>query len=122
VRILKTSLLVAAVVTVSACGSSARPGVETVCAPDIEEAPCTDGVKKDAAYSFHLMTHCGIEWAYLDGRYWVPRVRVKTPPEWAAITDGTMTLLSEQRAVFERATHSIVFVPAPESYRPPTCA
>jgi hypothetical protein len=68
------------------------------------------------------MTHCGIEWAYFDGRYWVPRVQVKTPPDWAAITNGAMTLLSEQRAVFERESHSIVFVPAPESYQPPTCA
>lgn len=120
---MKISLLLACVLALAACGSSDElPGVETVCEPEIEEAPCTDGVEQNAAYSFRLMTHCGIEWAYFDGRFWVPREEVKTPSDWAAVTAGTMTLVIEREAVFEREPHSIRFVPAPDSYRPPPCA
>ena len=97
--------------------------VPFVCAPDAERLPCVAGVERSVPYRFNLLTHCGIEWAYFDGRYWVPRPRVAPPPDWAAIEGGTMVLRSPTEAVFEAAEGGGArFVPASSSFRPEACA
>jgi hypothetical protein len=94
-----------------------------VCEPAFARPPCGSGVKQGMPYGFDLQTHCGIEWAYFDGRYWVPGRRVDPPSDWAAITRGTMTLVSRDRTVFDGPSGPDVrLVPAPAAYEPPPCA
>jgi hypothetical protein len=97
--------------------------VPLVCGPEHERLPCTSGVEEGVGYRFNLLTHCGIEWAYFGGRYWVPRPRVDAPSHWANIEEGMMLLEQPGIAVFEADEGgSARFVPAPSSYRPPPCA
>jgi hypothetical protein len=97
--------------------------VPLVCGPEHGQLPCTGGVEEDVGYSFNLLTHCGIEWAYFDGRYWVPKAKVDPPSHWANIEAGTMLLERPDVAAFEaNKGGGARFVPAPRSYRPPTCA
>jgi hypothetical protein len=97
--------------------------VPLVCGPEHEKLPCTDGVQEGVAYRFNLLTHCGIEWAYFGGRYWVPKPRVDTPSHWANIEAGTMLMEQPGVALFEADEGGGArFVPARRSYRPPTCA
>lgn len=66
--------------------------VPLVCLPKHTQLPCTHGVEEGVGYRFNLQTHCGIEWAYFNGRYWVPNPMIDAPSHWAAITAGTMVL------------------------------
>jgi hypothetical protein len=96
--------------------------VPFICAPKETQVPCSEA-EQGVSYSFNLLTHCGIEWAYLDGRYWVPRPRVDPPSDWAAIEPGTMVLESRDVAVFEAEKGGGArFVPAGPGFRPETCA
>lgn len=96
--------------------------VPLVCGPEHERLPCTTGVEEGVSYRFNLLTHCGIEWAYFNGRYWVPMSMLDTPRDWAAITAGTMVLEQPDVAVFEADEGGGArFVPASGSYKPPGC-
>jgi hypothetical protein len=97
--------------------------VPLVCGPEYRKLPCTGGVEQEVGYRFNLLTHCGIEWAYFGGRYWVPKPKVDTPSHWANIEAGTMLLDQPSVAIFEANEGGVArFVPAPRSYRPPPCA
>lgn len=94
-----------------------------VCEPGIPEPPCSDGVEPGVPYAVTLQTHCELEWAYFDGRYWVPSAKVSEPGGEAYFADGVMTLASPDEAVFVADSGAEVrFRPAPEDYRPPPCA
>jgi hypothetical protein len=56
--------------------------VPLVCSPEHTQLPCTGGVEEGVAYRFNLLTHCGIEWAYFNGHYWVPKPMVDAPSDW----------------------------------------
>jgi hypothetical protein len=97
--------------------------VKRVCGPDVEQAPCGPGVEIGHTYSFDLLAHCGIEWAYFNSHYWVPRKKVAVPSAWNPIERGTMTLTEPDVAHFEGASPGKVdFVPAPVGYKPTPCA
>lgn len=96
--------------------------VPLVCLPKHTQLPCGGGVELSVGYRFNLQTHCGIEWAYFDGRYWRPKAKVRTPNHWASITAGTMILERPDIAVFgDFEGGGARFVPASASYRPPPC-
>jgi hypothetical protein len=126
-------LLALALVLVALPGCSAVPfgggndeaddfRVPLVCLPKHKQLPCTGGVEQGRAYEFNLQTHCGIEWAYFDGDYWTPEGAQAKPPDWAGITAGTMLLERPGLAVFHaNQGGSARFVPAIDSYRPPSC-
>ena len=116
-------------VALASAGCSGLPGsgddnaVPLVCGPEHKQLPCTSGVDEGIDYRFNLLTHCGIEWAYLDGHYWVPKPAVDAPSWWAGIEGGTIVLERPGVAVFTADEGGGArFVPAPPSYRPPTCA
>jgi hypothetical protein len=97
--------------------------VPLVCSPEHKQLPCTGGVEEGVGYRFTLLTHCGIEWAYFDGRYWVPESGVEAPSHWANFESGTIVLERPGVAVFEANDGGDArFVPAPRSFRLPTCA
>ena len=98
--------------------------VPLVCShdPEHKKLPCAAGVEEGTGYRFNLLAHCGIEWAYFDGRYWVLKPKVNTPSHWATIEAGTMVLERRGVAVFEAESGGGArFVPAPRSYQPPNC-
>jgi hypothetical protein len=96
--------------------------VPLVCGPERNKLPCSAGVEEGAGYRFNLLTHCGIEWAYFDGRYWVPMPMLDAPSHWAGIEAGTIVLEQPGVALFEADEGGGArFVPAPRSYRPPDC-
>lgn len=103
-------------------GEDSRLGTDRVCEPGIEELPCGEGVETDVPYRYRLVAHCGIEWAYLDGGYWVPARQTQVPSNWAPIQRGTIALVDTAEAEFESDGNAVRFVPAPSSYRPPPCA
>ena len=74
--------------------------VPLVCLPEHTQIPCARGVEQGVGYPFNLQTHCGIEWAYFDGRYWVPKGRPVPPPDWGSIERGVMTVADNDAAVF----------------------
>jgi hypothetical protein len=97
--------------------------VPLVCDPGIPELPCTEGVQTGMPYAVTLLTHCELEWAYFDGRYWVLPAPVSEPGGEAFFADGVMTLVSPGEAVFVADTGPEVrFRPAADDYRPPPCA
>jgi hypothetical protein len=96
--------------------------VPLVCLPKHEQPPCSRGVEQERAYEFNLQTHCGIEWAYFDGRFWVPKPKVRKPGHWASITAGAMVLERSDLATFTAADGgSARFAPAQRSFRPQPC-
>jgi hypothetical protein len=96
--------------------------VPMICGPEDNKLPCNVGVEEGVGYRFNLLTHCGIEWAYFDGRYWVPMPMLDAPSHWAGIEAGTIVLEQPGVAVFEADEGGGArFVPAPRSYRPPDC-
>jgi hypothetical protein len=124
--------LMALLVAVVLAGCSATPftgeddaddfRVPLVCLPKHTQLPCASGGEQGIGYRFNLQTHCGIEWAYFDGRYWVPKPTIDAPSHWAAITPGTMVLEQPAVALFEADEGGGArFVPAPASYKPPGC-
>ena len=120
-----------ALVVLAAAGCSPLPAgegeddfrVPLICGPKRERLPCGTGVEQGVAYRFNLPTHCGIEWAYFDGRYWVPRPKLDPPSHWASIESGMIVLVRRDRALFEAdAGGGARFTPAPAPYRPDACA
>jgi hypothetical protein len=97
--------------------------VPLVCDPSHERVPCGARAQAGVAYRFNLLTHCGIEWAYFDGRYWVPPRKVDPPSNWANIEPGTMTLTAQDEAVFAADVGGGArFEPAPLDFEPEPCA
>jgi hypothetical protein len=94
-----------------------------VCDPGVPELPCAEGVDPGVPYVVTLLTHCELEWAYFDGRYWVPHAPVSKPGGWGNFADGQMTLVSPGEAVFiADSGPEVRFRPAGDDYRPPPCA
>jgi hypothetical protein len=63
-------------------GADADNRAPLVCSPERTQLPRTGGVEVGRGYRFDLLTHCGIEWAYFNGRYWLPRPNVDKPSDW----------------------------------------
>jgi hypothetical protein len=94
-----------------------------VCEPGIPVLPCAAGVEAGVPYAMTLLTHCELEWAYFDGRYWVPPAPVSRPGGWGNLADGLMTLAARDEAVFVPGSGPEVrFRPAADDYRPQPCA
>jgi hypothetical protein len=125
----RLSVLLAALVL---AGCSALPStgeddandfrVPLVCLPKHTQLPCARGVEQGVGYQFNLQTHCGIDWAYFDGRYWTPEGAQAKPPDWAGITAERMVLQRRGLAIYHADQGGGArFEPAPASYRPPSC-
>ena len=125
---MKLALIVLLALVTAGCaglpfGSEDDDRVPLVCGPEHRQLPCSTRVEPGHEYRFNLLTHCGIEWAYLGGRYWAPERRTDTPSHWEAIEGGTIVLVEPGLAVFEADEGGGArFVPAPASFRPEPCA
>ena len=73
--------------------------------------------------AFTVYTHCGVESARIDGRWWhaQPPLYGDTdgggpPAGWGnPYQEGTLTVETDDRAVFEALGQRVVFVPGPEN-------
>ncbi len=87
-----------------------RPGqkVET---PPLKVAPPGATVKE--TFDYELVTHCGIRWAYFNGRRWITPRR-DLPEGWGAASPqaGQMKVLSHDLAVFTSEGHELIFRPS----------
>jgi len=73
--------------------------------------------------TFTVYTHCGVESARVNGRWWhaKPPLYGDTegggpPPGWGnPFQEGTLTVEAADRAVFEALGQRVLFVPAPDN-------
>lgn len=107
VPLARHAAVVAAVLLATGCGSSPPPP-ETVAEP--------------TSRPFSVYTHCGVENVRIDGRWWHAQPplynedRSGPPSGWDdPLQQGTLTIESAQRAVFEALGQRVVFVPAPDN-------
>ena len=115
---------------ITVAGRSPDFGNAPLCGPSAAEPPCGKGAILGRSYPYELLTHCGVNHAYFDGRLWVvvggplDDGSGNPPRDWGNPTQrGLMRLLSSERADFRVPNElSIVFVPAPPSFRPQPCA
>lgn len=71
---------------------------------------------------FTVYTHCGVENVRINGRWWHAEPplynddRSGPPDGWGdPFQEGTLTVESPRRAVFEALDRRVVFVPAPDN-------
>jgi hypothetical protein len=126
--------------TVAACGGSppesdaskALPADETPVAGEaaapftnVDAEPCGSGVPVGSHWTFEIYTHCGVEWIYLDGRFWLtdPLGNLNAPAGWGNPTDaGVVTLAASDRAEYlSQGGDQVTFTPAAKSFEPPLC-
>jgi hypothetical protein len=96
----------------------AAPRAE-VCSPRLEGEPCAVA-RAGVEYPAAILSHCGVEWAYFDGRYWLADPRQS---EGANELHGVMSFVDgETRVRFDvEDGRRYEFEPAPTSYEPPLC-
>ena len=90
----------------------------------LADAPKERGMQVGKKYRFTLYTHCGIEFARFDGRWWhtAPLIDRGNPPRgWGNPSQrGKLMLLDEDRAEFRGDNgKKLTFTPANE--QPPMC-
>ncbi len=138
----RTVLLLLALLVAGGCRSggkdraAAPTGLQTVattelgryiCAPQRDRVPCTRGARAQIGYQFVLETHCGIRFAYFDGRLWEavrprPDRSGNPPPGWGnPFQRGSMRLVAPTRAEFRAGRLTASFRPARRGHRPDRC-
>lgn len=92
-----------------------------LCEPSSNVEPCMRA-EIGVEYPVVLQGHCEIEWAYLDGRYWVPASGRPAPSDGMDVVPGMMLMHAEDEVSFQGDSGEVVFVPAAAGYVPPPCA
>jgi len=101
---------------------TATEPASVLCEPVSNVEPCTSA-EIGEWYPVVLQGHCEIEWAYFDGRYWVPASGRPAPSGGMDIVPGVMLKPSDDEARFQPDDGSeVAFAPAPADYVPPLCA
>lgn len=79
-------------------------------------------VEEPNSTPFSVYTHCGVENVRIDGQWWHAKPplyndeRTGPPAGWSdPHQEGTLTMESADRAVFEALGQRVVFVPAPDN-------
>jgi len=123
--VLVLTAVTATVVTVSACSAQppdvpARPTPSQPVPSAVIDGEASLAVGATATYS--MLTHCGVENARINGRWWhaVPPLYgaggegVSPPAGWGdPFQQGTLTLQSASRAVFEARGERVILEPSP---------
>jgi len=85
----------------------------------------SSGVPVGSHWTFEIYTHCGVEWIYLDGRFWLtePLGKLNAPAGWGnPVDEGVVTLDASGAATYlSEGGDQVVFAPAPKSFEPPLC-
>jgi hypothetical protein len=89
--------------------------------PSQVQASARDSMPVGSRSAFTVSSHCGVEFARIDGETWRTRLRDdgngNAPPGWPVRIHGTLTRTSENRAVFvsDAIPEVLVFRPAPKA-------
>ncbi len=76
-------------------------------------SPCSPAEGCPKTFDYELVTHCGIRWAYFDGRRWITPFRRDLPEGWEQpVQAGQMEVLSHDLAVFTSEGHELTFRPS----------
>lgn len=99
--IVRCVVLVGSVAMFAGCGSAVDPTLGPVEVGD--------------EYGYSVLTHCGIEWAQIDGAWWrtdpLNDGNGNPPPDWNNPTQGgRLRIESEDRAVFTGGPEPLVFI------------
>jgi hypothetical protein len=77
---------------------------------------------------YYVVTHCGLDFARIGGHWWRATEPVSEeesdgfPHGWDnPVQEGSLTVQSRQRAVFEAEGTEVVFTPSPDDREPPPC-
>lgn len=80
------------------------------------------------AYTFDLLTHCGVSHGFFDGRWWRSEAAIEAPAASAPegwddpYETGTLVLVDAELAEFTAGNgDTLVFTPAPSDFEPPGC-
>jgi hypothetical protein len=102
------------------CGSEALPEASLNEQPS--STPSSASTPIPSGRPFELYTHCGVESARIDGRWWHAKPplynnsRSSPPAGWGDPSQrGTLTMVSNKRALFVALGQRVVFVPAPNN-------
>ncbi len=112
---LVAALLAVGTMLVTGCGDDAASGdrprvVEDPPRMDLDgDPPYGPGVEAGEAYDYVLYTHCGIEWAPIDGVWWhtdrVDDGNANPPEGWGTPFDaGTLAVEADDRATYTSDT------------------
>lgn len=109
-------------VTATISGLTAPPTELRVTEYDQTRAvPVRENPDEPSSAPFSVYTHCGVESVRIDGRWWhaspplYNQERSGPPAGWGdPYQEGTLTMESADRAVFEALGQRVVFVPAPD--------
>ena len=100
--------------------SSSASTMEASPAQPPSSAPSSGSIAR--ATPFTVSTHCGVESARINGRWWQAapplynKSRISPPAGWGdPFQKGTLTVESADRAIFEALGQQVVFVPAPNN-------
>lgn len=103
----RSAPVLAVVVLATACGT---------------ESGSPAGSEQPSASPFNAYTHCGVENIRVDGRWWHAKPPLYNekhtgpPAGWGdPYQQGTLTIESPDRAVFEALGQRVIFVPAPDN-------
>jgi hypothetical protein len=112
-----------------ACGPESP---DTAVGPDPDQTaggrPYGPGVEVGATYDYTLLTHCGIEWAQIDGVFWQTPLlddgNANPPAGWDnPFQRGELTVIDEQTAQFRGGPDATLVFRRTELTEPPTgCA
>lgn len=89
--------------------------------PSHVQASARDSMPVGSRAAFAVYSHCGVEFARIDGETWRTRLRDdgngNAPHGWPGLIRGTLTRPSENRAVFvsDAIPEVLVFRPAPKA-------
>lgn len=82
----------------------------------------TTAADERSSTPFSVYTHCGVENVRIDGRWWHAKPplynqeRSGPPQGWGdPYQEGTLTMVSPGRSVFEALGQRVVYVPAPDN-------
>lgn len=100
----RNAAVLAVALIATGCGGSASP----------------QGSNEPSSTPFRVYTHCGVENTRIDGRWWHAKPPLygeegAPPAGWGdPYQEGTLTVESADRAVFEALGQRVLFVPAPD--------
>jgi hypothetical protein len=97
------------------------PKTPMPCSPDAAAPPCGAGAGVGVSYPYDLYTHCGVRYAYFDGRLWVLEPPAGPPRSGDPYEHGLMRLIAENIAEFRSPDLMFRFAPPPVDYMPESC-
>jgi hypothetical protein len=122
---LKAIILSAFLLMTAGCGSASGPSSTRV---HRAAAASRTARAKGISMPYRLYTHCGIEWARIDGTFWRARQPLSDgsgnpPPGWGSpYQQGTLVFLNSNTAEFTSRAGDVTFTHTAHQGPPAICS